>query len=270
MSATDTPLLARLMTSASRSRMPSSDATSASWTAARMAGTSGVTGTRMRSAFSKIAWLSVLYDGCRSTTTKSKPRRAASIASATRFGSRISVCSGDEVSATTRSPDGWADGDVGERLDRAALELVAPAVDDRAHVLDAERRRDVAGHGVGVDEQDALALADLERGGEVRRDGRLADAALRVEHGDDGRAAGPAVGGHVAALEDRARAVVDGLAADAHRLDAPAQRLGGVGPGEVLVLDAAGAVGSAASWSSVRGETTMSAGIARPPSRSSP
>ena len=44
--------------------------------------------------------------------------------------------------------------------------------------------RDVAGHGVGVDEQDRLALAGLERGGEVRGDGRLADAALRVEDGD--------------------------------------------------------------------------------------
>ena len=56
---------------------PSSTATSRSWTAARRAGTSGVTGTRIRSASSKIAWLSALYDGCRSTTTKSKPRRAA-------------------------------------------------------------------------------------------------------------------------------------------------------------------------------------------------
>ena len=34
-------------------------------------------------------------------------------------------------------------------------------------------------------------------------------------------------------------AVVDGLAADAHRLDPPAQGLGGVGAREVLVLDAA-------------------------------
>ena len=46
MSATDTPLLARLITKARRSRMPSSTATPESWTAARMAGTSGVTGTR--------------------------------------------------------------------------------------------------------------------------------------------------------------------------------------------------------------------------------
>ena len=40
-----TPLLARLMTIARRSRMPSSSATSRNWTAARMQGTSGVTGT---------------------------------------------------------------------------------------------------------------------------------------------------------------------------------------------------------------------------------
>ncbi len=39
----------------------------------------------------------------------------------------------------------------------------------------------------------------------------------------------------VAALEDRAAAVVDGLAPDAHRFDPPADRVGRVGPGEVLV-----------------------------------
>ena len=42
-----------------------------SWIAARMAGTSGVTGTRIRSASAKMAWLSVLYDGWRSMTTTS-------------------------------------------------------------------------------------------------------------------------------------------------------------------------------------------------------
>ena len=60
----------------------------------------------------------------------------------------------------------------------------------------------------------------------------------------------PAVGLDRAALEDRAGAVVDGLAADAHRLDPPAERLGGVGPGEVLVLDVARA--SEPSWSRAR------------------
>ena len=58
MSATDTPLLARLTIMPSFSRMPSSTATSRSWTAARRAGTSGVTGTRIRSARAKIARLS--------------------------------------------------------------------------------------------------------------------------------------------------------------------------------------------------------------------
>ena len=60
MSATVTPLLARLTTIARRSRQPSPRATSRSWTAARIAGTSGVTGTRMRSASLKMAWLSAL------------------------------------------------------------------------------------------------------------------------------------------------------------------------------------------------------------------
>lgn len=56
-STTDTPLLARFTTTASLSENPSSAATSRSWTAARRAGTSGVTGTRIRSARSKIARL---------------------------------------------------------------------------------------------------------------------------------------------------------------------------------------------------------------------
>jgi hypothetical protein len=108
MSVTETPLLARLTIIDSRSRIPSSVATSRSWTAARRAGTSGVTGTRIRSQRSKIARLSLLYEGCTSTTTKSKPRRAARIASATRSGPRTSVASGVAVSDTTRMPDGCA------------------------------------------------------------------------------------------------------------------------------------------------------------------
>ena len=55
MSATETPLFARLTIRASRSWRPISTATSRSWTAARSAGTSGVTGTRIRSAFSNTA-----------------------------------------------------------------------------------------------------------------------------------------------------------------------------------------------------------------------
>ena len=69
MSSSLMPLLARFTTSDSRSRMPSSSAISRSLTTARMAGRSGVTGTRIRSARSKIARLSGLYDGCRSTMT---------------------------------------------------------------------------------------------------------------------------------------------------------------------------------------------------------
>ena len=71
------------------------------------------------------------------------------------------MLSGEAVSETTRRPDGWAAARSVERLDRPAFELVAPAVDDRAHLVETERRGHVAGHGVGIDEQDGLALADL-------------------------------------------------------------------------------------------------------------
>ena len=66
MSATETPLLARFTSRNSFSRHPRVIETSRNWTAARRAGTSGVTGTRILSASSKIAWLMALYDGCRS------------------------------------------------------------------------------------------------------------------------------------------------------------------------------------------------------------
>jgi hypothetical protein len=46
---------------------------------------------------------------------------------------------------------------------RAALGLVAPAVGHGPDAVDAERGRDVARHGVGVDEQDVCALAGLQR-----------------------------------------------------------------------------------------------------------
>ena len=49
--------------------MPRSAATSRSWTSARIAGRSGVTGTRIWSARSSIARLSGLYDGWASMTT---------------------------------------------------------------------------------------------------------------------------------------------------------------------------------------------------------
>ena len=96
----------------------------------------------------------------------------------------------------------------------------------------------MTGHRVGVDQQDRLALAGLEGRGQVGRDGRLADAALRVEDGDQRGAVAP---GFVAGLtggEHRTAAVVDGLTADAHRLDAPADRVGRVRPGEVFVARA--------------------------------
>src|SRR6478752_2415938 len=127
-----------------------------------------------------------------------------------------------------------------ERLDGTALGLVAPVVGHGPDAVDPERGRDVAGHGVGIDEQDRLALARLDGGSEVGGDRRLADPALGVEHGYGRRAPVPGAGSEVAALEDRPAAVVDGLAPDAHRLDAPAARIGGVGAGEVLVARAGG------------------------------
>ena len=42
-----------------------------------------------------------------------------------------------------------------------------------------------------VDQQHLQVLAQLEHGGEIRRDRRLADAALRVEHGEDRRLGHP-------------------------------------------------------------------------------
>ena len=138
--------------------------------------------------------------------------------------------------ATTDIPEGWAEAISGSVSYGAALGLLAPAVGDRPDLLEPERGGHVAGHGVGVDEQDPLAVVELEGGREARRDGRLADAALRIEDRDDRRALLPIahLGGR---LDDRAGAVVDRDRADAHRLDAPAERLRGVRPGEELVLD---------------------------------
>ena len=166
-------------------------------------------------------------------TMTSTRLRAAEIAVAIRAGSSTSVWSGESVRATTFIPLECAAAMSKSAFDRAAVGLVAPAVGDRPDALDPERRGHVTGHGVGIDEQDRLALADLERRREVGRDGRLADAALRVEDRDRRGAAMPAA--EVAALEDRAAAVVDGLAPDAHRLDPPADRVGRVGPREVFV-----------------------------------
>ncbi len=82
-----------------------------------------------------------------------------------------------------------------------------------------------------------MAAARLQDRREVRRDGGLADTALGIEDRQDRGALGPAVGFDRSTLQDRTRPVVDGLAADAHGLDAPAQRFGGIRAGEILVLD---------------------------------
>ena len=97
------------------------------------------------------------------------------------------------------------------------------------------------GDGVAVDEQHALTLADLKHRGNVDRDRRLAHAALGVEHDDDLAAAGVGVVHRrsIVGIDDTAGGIVGGdLGANEHRLDPPAQRLGGVGAGEILVADA--------------------------------
>ena len=78
-------------------------------------------------------------------------------------------------------------------------------------------------------------MPSLEGRGEVRRDGRLADPTLGIEDRDRHRPAAPGVDADGAALEDRAAAVVDGCLTDAHRLRSPADGIGRIGPGEVLV-----------------------------------
>ena len=90
----------------------------------------------------------------------------------------------------------------------AAVDLVAPAVDDRRHGVHAERRWHVAGDRVGIEEQHPLAPRG-QRVSQVRGDHRLADAALGIEH-DDGLASTPPVALVDLALEDGTRAIVDG------------------------------------------------------------
>ena len=165
---------------------------------------------------------------------------------------------GLDESGRTLRPDGCADACSSNESDRAAVELVAPRVDDRPDAVHAERDRDVAGDRVGVHEEDALAAGDQRRG-EVDGDHRLADAALGVEHGDQLAAPRP-----VAALELALRAPARCRRRTAmermhHRLDPPADRLRRVGPRQVLVGLVAGA--SASSRSSVGGLTTSSAGM---------
>ena len=102
--------------------------------------------------------------------------------------------SGELVRATTRIPEPCCRGELEQMLsDGAAFGLVAPAVGDGPDGVDPERRRHVAGHRVGVDEQDGLALPHLERGGEVGRDRGLADATLGVEDRDGRGTPAPAV-----------------------------------------------------------------------------
>ena len=127
--------------------------------------------------------------------------------------------------------------DVEHRCGLAALGLVLPGVGHRADLLQSEGRRHVARDSVSVNEQDALVLAELERRREVGRDRGLAYAALRAEDGHDRRPPRPVAELDAGRLQDRAAAVVDGLRADAHRLDAPANGLGGVRSREVLVVD---------------------------------
>ena len=182
MSATVTPLFARLMIIASRSRTPTSVATSLSWIAARIAGRSGVTGTRIRSAIAKTARFISLYDGWRSTTIASTLLRASEMASVTRSGLSVGWLRGFVARAATRIPELCDCREVEQRLVRVARVLVDPALRRGAPVGQAERQPDVPGHGVRVEQQHLHVPPVLEHGGEIRRDRRLADAALGVEH----------------------------------------------------------------------------------------
>ena len=193
-----------------------------------------MTGTRIRSALSKIARLSGLYDGWRSTITKSV--RPAGDVEGRGHPLRVEEVGVDRAGRHRQHLEAGRvqGGLLVEGQDRATLQLVAPRVDDRRGAVHAERDRHVTGDRVRVDQQDALPAGDQD-GGEVGGDRGLAHAALGVEHGDQLAPPAP-VAGLELALEDRAAAVVHGDRADAHRLDAPADRFGGVGARQVLVV----------------------------------
>ena len=178
------------------------------------------------------------------------------------------MCNGEDVSATTRMPDGCADA-------RSSIVSAGPPSSSSRQLSTTVRTasmpsevRDVAGDGIGVDEQDALPLAELERGREVRRDVVLPTPPLGL---------------------NTAMIVARRLQASAS--NGPPWRIG-PDPSSMVWLrmhiastrqrsDSAeyGRVkySSSTLWprrpvsrSSARGETTMSAGIARPPSRRRP
>ena len=178
------------------------------------------------------------------------------------------MCSGDDVSDTTFMPGRMGRREVGEGLDRSALGLVAPGVHDGPHALDAERRGDVTGHRVGIDEQDVLARRIWRRRARLVATVVLPTPPFGLKTATMVARRAQRVGLDRAALEDRADAVVDGLAADAHRLDPPAQGLGGVGAGEVLVLDAL-AVALAAAGRASAARRPSGPGSPGRPSRSS-
>ena len=75
-----------------------------------------------------------------------------------------------------------------------AMCIRSHTVDDGLDALEPERDGDVPGDRVGVDQQDLLALPELERGGQVGGDRCLPDAAFRVEDRDDRGPAPPQVG----------------------------------------------------------------------------
>ena len=186
MSWTVTPLFARLITSDSRSRTPISTATSLSWIAARMAGRSGVTGSEdpIRDREGREVDLAVGRVEVDDDRVDQVPRLGDGIAHA--FALERGMAQRDRLRATTtRIPRRMGLRDVEQGLVGVAGVLVGPAVRRGAPAGQAERQPDVAGDGVGVDQEDLHLLAQLEHGREIRRDRRLAHAALRVEHRED-------------------------------------------------------------------------------------
>jgi hypothetical protein len=72
------------------------------------------------------------------------------------------MCSGVAVRATTRMPEVCCEARSANGVEHLPVHQLVPAVDDGLDALEPERDSDVPGDRVGVDEQDLLALAELE------------------------------------------------------------------------------------------------------------
>ena len=172
-----------------------------------------------------------------STTMKSKPPRQPAIASPTRSGSRISVCSGELARATTRIPLGCS---VAISRMPSAMPPSASSRQLSTTVRTCSRPSDVVTWPVTVSASTrstfwplwawratamfvAIVVLPTPPLG-------LKTTTICARRPQSSRWSG-------LGLHDRPAAVVDGVGPDEHGLDAPAERLGRVGPGEVLVVE---------------------------------